>query len=203
MKNLLFVTTVCLGVFQSKQLYSVMSFADCGNTASSRGFIQQDQTNDSVFKKEMSLFTHQMTSSISNNNRSSALIEIPLQHCSESEVHLSLSKFNSAVSTFIHIYFSGERPKRRLDSIFIVTHSHFHVKMPQSAFEGVLNNAICNQTRTGKKATIHSPFFKAFYSKDKHRMYIYMTGGVDDEPYEVTWIFENDKYLKRVLTRIQ
>ncbi|MBL0136069.1 MAG: hypothetical protein IPP79_19875 [Chitinophagaceae bacterium] len=115
-------------------------------------------------------------------------------------MHLSLSKFNSSVSTFIHLYFKGNTTDRILDSIFVVTHSHFWVKIPRSAIEGISQNLSCETTKiNGKRSHLTSPNYKAYYSANKRRMYVYMIGGSEENKYEVTWVFVDDKYLSKSL----
>ena len=161
--------------------------------------------SDTLIKREISSFSRAKNiSQEAIRSLKSPLIEIPLQHCSESEVHLSLSKFNSSVSTFIHLYFKGNTTDKILDSIFVVTHSHFWVKIPRSAFEGISQNLSCEATKiNGKRSHLTSPNYKAYYSANKRRMYVYMIGGSEENKYEVTWVFVDDKYLSRVLDKIQ
>lgn len=164
------------------------------------------KVSDSILKTEIGTFTRmkfggEATSPILKQ----PLINIPLQYCSGNQVSLSLSKWNSSISTFIHLYFEGEVPNRRLDSIIVVTHSHFWVKMPRSAFEGIDQNLNCNVSSlgNGKKLLLVSSNYKAFYSANKRRMYIYMIGGSEGNKYEVTWVFVDDKYSTRVLDKLQ
>lgn len=164
-----------------------------------------ENVSDTLIKMEISSFSKmKVNSEEALRSLKSPLIEIPLQHCSDSEVHLSLSKFNSSISTFIHLYFKGKTPDRSLDSIFVVTHSHFWVKIPRSAFDGINQNLSCESSVSGgKRSHLISPNYKAFYSANKRRMYIYMIGGSEGDRYEVTWVFVGDKYLTRVLNKIQ
>tara|TARA_R110000737_G_scaffold352064_1_gene396532 strand:+ start:89149 stop:89685 length:537 start_codon:yes stop_codon:yes gene_type:complete len=155
---------------------------------------------DSLLKREISLFT---TTGASLKNTDSllktTLTEISITHCIDSVVDLSWSTATSSVSTFIHIYFT---PSKSLDSIFLVTHSHLWVKFPKDAYKGISQSHSCNYSGGGKQDKFFSPNYKAFYSKDKKRLYIYMQGGTDTNKYEVTWIIVNDIYLKRIVDRI-
>lgn len=197
-----FLTATVLFVLMFILLSQAFSQSNSNKSKEGDRIFQQNQNIDSSINREMAFFTRQNGNISSAETIKLALIEIPLQYCTKNEVHLSLSKFNSSVSTFIHLYFKGESPYRQLDSIFIVTHSHFHVNIPAVAYEGLINNNICEVAAGGKKKVFFSSNYKAYYSKDKRRMYIYMTGGADKDQYEVTWIFENDKFIKRVLTKI-
>jgi hypothetical protein len=160
--------------------------------------INFNSVTDSIIKQELASFTVKGVSYLKTDSLSSVeLKEIPVRICSENEVYLSLSTFFSSVSTYIHLYFKGEIPDRMLDSIFLVTHSHFRVKFPQEAFQGLLQPNSCELFNNGS-----SPYFKAFYSKDKKRLYIYMLGGSGTNKYEVTWIIINDRYYTRVFDRL-
>ena len=130
------------------------------------------------------------------------LTEIPVSYCSDKEVDFSRSTFSGAVSTFIHLYFKGKAPDKTLDSIFLVTHAHFQVRFPRSAFQGLYQSNPCSFPGAGKKSTFFSPWFKAFYSADKKRLYIYMNGGNDLSKYEVTWVIVEDKYYTRIFDNI-
>jgi hypothetical protein len=181
-------------------LLVMISIAQSGRASESLELL-----SDSLIKREISSFsTTKTTSRNSSIPLKNQMIEIPLQHCSDSEVHFSLSKFNSSISTFIHLYFKQPPAGRIIDSIFVVTHSHFWVKIPQSAYEGIYQNLSCDVSGgRGKKERVVSPNYKAYYSANKRRMYIYMIGGSEGNKYEVTWVFVDDKYFTRVLDMLQ
>ena len=156
--------------------------------------------SDSLLKKEISSFTFKGKALKQGDSYAkSTLEEIPIRNCSDNEVHLYWSTFTSSVSTFIHLYFKGVAPDKTLDSIFLVTHSHFLVRIPGSAYKGLSQFHTCNFKRNGKEAKFYSPNYKAFYSADKRRLYIYMFSETAKSKYEVTWIIINDKYFTRVL----
>ncbi|MFT3934172.1 MAG: hypothetical protein QM726_11190 [Chitinophagaceae bacterium] len=155
--------------------------------------------SNSLIKKEIAGFAIKgKTLAQENNSIKPNLHEIPLRNCSDNEVHLSLSTFTSSVSTFIHLYFKTGAAAKSLDSIFLVTHSHFWVRIPDSAYKGLLQTGTCNFKRSGKNDEFHSPNYKAFYSADKKRLYIYMLGETSTNKYEVTWVIVNDKYVTRI-----
>jgi len=91
-----------------------------------------------------------------------------------------------------------ENSVKKVDSIFFVTHSHFWVKFPKDAYKGIVAPASCNFSG-GKKQRFYSDDYKAFYSNDKKRLYIYLLGGTAADKYEVTWVVVNDKYWGRVM----
>lgn len=159
--------------------------------------------SDSLIKSEIASFT--IKGKFIDDTETTAkysLNEISMQSCTDKEVHLGLSTLTSSVSTFIHFYFRGDTPVKALDSIFLVTHSHFWVRIPDSAFKGLLQTNTCNYKNNGKSGDFHSPYYKAFYSEDKRRLYIYMLGGTDLNKYEVTWIIIDDKYYARVIDEV-
>lgn len=161
------------------------------------------ELSDSLIKSEVAAFTLKGATLKETDQLSrAALTEMPVHNCSDKEVYLSLSTFTSSVSTFIHFYFVGDVPDKKLDSIFVVTHSHYRVEFPKGAFQGLLQNNSCSFTANGKKENFYSPYYRAFYSQDKKRLYIYMLGGADQNKYEVTWIIINDKFYARVIDRV-
>lgn len=156
--------------------------------------------SDSAIKKEISSFSKK-GKLLTNDTLHTKLVEIPISNCSERSVHWAASAFFSSISTFIHIYFLQESSVKKIDSIFLVTHSHFWVKVPKEAYKGLTTSASCNFTG-GKKEKFFSDNYKAFYSNDKKRLYIYLLGGTDAKKYEVTWVVVNDKYWGRVMDEV-
>jgi len=159
--------------------------------------------NDKVLKKEIALFSVKAaalkkTDSLSVNE----LIPIPVHNCTEKEVHLYISQFFGPLGTYIHLYFKGQTSVKELDSIFLVTHSHFQVKFPKSTYQGLYRTYDCDFKNNGKKSAFFSPYYKAFYSKDKRRLYIYMQGETKYGKCEVTWVIVDDKYYTRILDNI-
>jgi hypothetical protein len=149
------------------------------------------------------------------------LKEIPLSHCTKNEI-----LFTAGKSTFIHIYasdfdslrhtlsyvnhpeprvlidnypswgVSGKIPIRKVDSLFVVIHSHFLVRFPPSSFTGIYEPHFCG---VGKKGRLESPYNKVFQSEDKRRIYIYMLNGEGADRYEVSWVIQDGKYCTRVI----
>jgi hypothetical protein len=153
--------------------------------------------SDSVIKKEVSSFSKK-GKLLAPNTLQAKLNEIPISNCSDRTVNWAASKFFSSISTFIHVYFLQDSSVRKVDSIFLVTHSHFWVKFPNNAYNGIVTSASCNFS-SGKKKEFYSDYYKAFYSNDKKRLYIYLIGGTEAKKYEVTWVVVNDKYWGRVI----
>ncbi|SFD82618.1 hypothetical protein SAMN05518672_103382 [Chitinophaga sp. CF118] len=155
------------------------------------------ELSDSLIKYEVASFTMKGNSlSQTAPQYKAQLTEVPVSICKDDMVHLSIW------STYIHLYFKGAIPDKTLDSIFLVTHSHFWVRFPKDAFDGLSQSNSCNFTSRGKRELIFSPYFKAFYSKDKRRLYIYMLGGTEYKKYEVTWVIVNSRYCFRILDEV-
>jgi len=150
---------------------------------------------DSTIKTEVALFNIK-GASMKKADSSNQLVEIPIRICTGAEIHLSKG------STFIHIYFKGKTPDRSLDSIFLVIHNHYQVKFPSHAFKEIYTTHECSFSDGKKQEKFFSPYFKAFYTKDNRRLYIYMLGGTANNKYEVTWVIVNGKYCARIIDDI-
>jgi hypothetical protein len=153
------------------------------------------ELSDTTIKNEVALF-NMKGGSMKTGDANSELVGIPIRHCTDKAIHLSKG------STFISVYFKEQTPNRALDSIFLVTHSHFWVRFPDHAFEGIYAPHSCDFSGGNKKDAFFSPYYTAFYSKDRRRLYIYMQGGTDANKYEVTWVIVNGKYHTRIVDSI-
>jgi len=162
-----------------------------------------ENLTDTLIKKEIALFNFKGSSFLSSDSsvKKPSLREIPLRNCNGNTI--SLNKGN----TFITLRFSPDLDNRyagtnKLDSIFLVTHSHYWVKIPKSAYRGLQHPLACNSDVRGKRQRFVSAFYKAFESVDRRQIYIYMIGGLDRARYEVTWIIQNDEYYGRIIDDI-
>jgi len=165
----LILTTLLLGQFCLGQTVSPDLKADS---------ISFESLSDSLIKCEVASFTLKGASLKKTNSIFKVVLtEIPVRSCTDNKVDLWWSTFGSSVSTFIHFFLKGEIPNKTLDSISLVTHSNFLVRFPKSAFQGLFQSNSCNYSSNGKQDKFFSPYFKAFYSEDKKRLYIYMLGG--------------------------
>jgi hypothetical protein len=146
---------------------------------------------DSIMKNEVALFNVKGASikKIGSNNQ---LVEIPIDNCTDTAIHLNKG------STYIGVFFKD----RSLDSIFLVTHSHYWIRFPKHAFKGIYTTHLCNFNGGRKQDKFFFPYFKAFYTKDNRRLYIYMQGGTDTNKYEVTWVIVNGRYYTRIIDNI-
>jgi len=149
--------------------------------------------SDSLIKKEVAFFT---IKGASFKKADTHLSEVPIRQCSDKTVYLNI--FPGKINTYVTFYLKGETSDRRLDSIFLVFHSHLWVKIPKSSFEGLSQPPSCNFSGGDKKAQFFSPYYKAFYVPKANRFYIYMQGETDSQKYEVTWVIVGDKFLTRI-----
>lgn len=69
------------------------------------------------------------------------------------------------------------------------------IVIPAAAYTDLYNPAFC---RVGANAKTKCNV-GVYFSKDNHRIYIYMLNGDGKEGYEVTWVIQDKKYLRRVI----
>lgn len=150
------------------------------------------ELSDSIIKNEVAHFNVK-GAAIKQPALNNQLITIPINSCNDTAIHLSKG------STYIDISFKGNIPDRMLDSIFLVTHNHYWVRFPQDAFKGISANHLCNFKGGKKREAFFSPYFKAFHTKDRKRLYIYMQG----DKYEVTWVVVNGRYYTCITDSIR
>jgi len=154
---------------------------------------------DTLVKEEIAMFNFKGTLvKASNSFRLSTLKEIPLRGFDSKYLSFYIG------STFISIYFKQntnviQELTNNLDSIFFVTHSHFRVRIPKSAFIGLPNTISCEIIQGVKKKIYSNPFFKVFQSYDNRRIYIYMIGSLSKKRYEVTWVIKSSKFYCRTI----
>lgn len=176
---LIALVSVC-AVFSAVAQQNTVAFADVGF----------EGITDSLIKQEVAAFTEKGSMlRASADWRPARLTELPVKSCNDQMVYLSKGDI------YVHFYFKKNEPGRVLDSIFLVTHSHFLVRFPRAAFEGLGPAAPCD-FKGGKRASFSSPYFKAFRSADTGRLYLYMKGGTGNEKYEVTWVIYSKFYLR-------
>ncbi len=100
----------------------------------------------------------------------------------------------------------GQIPTAQIDTLFVVLHSHFLVKIPDSALDGIYEPNFVNYRKSkGKKKVDKFPVpshYKILQSADKRRIYIYMVNGTGAGKYEVTWAIVDGKYYTRVVDSI-
>jgi hypothetical protein len=189
---------VSIAIVKFMLLLILICFFNGTSGAQTNPFERESLTklSDSIIRNEMISFT--LKGKTQSSKQIGKLMEIPIRHCSETTVHLGYSTFFSSISTFIHLYFKNEPRQGTLDSIFLVTHSHFHVRLPRDAFEGIVASNGC-AFEGGKQGKLFSPYYRSFYSADKQRLYIYMQATKENQQCEITWVVVGDRYYTRVV----
>jgi len=180
---------------------------------------------DEVIKKEIAFFSKK--SKFMGYEGGLSLKEIaPYFYCdslisfgfADTYIHVSLAEIRRVqqADTFIPDHPSwgigNDPPKRKVESLRVVTHSHFGVEIPVSAVLGLYEPHIIGAEFSAppkrhkrmfsnlcrKKLPVLSNY-KVFHSIDKKYTYIYMLGGQRGREYEVTWVFHYSTYLYRVV----
>ena len=88
----------------------------------------------------------------------------------------------------------GKVPKTQIESITILVGKDT-VAIPTTAYFDLYNPSFAYKDASGTERTLNSVFF----SPDKRTMYIYMLNKEDKGSYEVTWVIQDKKYLRRVV----
>ncbi|GAO42673.1 hypothetical protein [Flavihumibacter petaseus] len=172
---------------------------------------QQDQQytslEDSLVKYDLSAFTIAGRKRLSGSGTEPSpsahgLKALVTGKCSDSEIHFSLPKKD----IYLHIYFDKSSSASKLDSIFLVTHSHFWVRINREATSGIAANSTCTSTGDGKRKSYSTAVWKAWLSADNRRLYIYLRRaglpGKETEEAEVTWVITESQYRYRVVDRL-
>jgi len=87
----------------------------------------------------------------------------------------------------------GTLPTTQISSLKIEINKQ-NIPVPAIEFSDLFEPKICQSTSAESDC-----FCKVFQSKDAKRMYVYMRNGEGAAAYEVTWVFENNKYIRRVV----
>ena len=90
----------------------------------------------------------------------------------------------------------GGVPREKLKSI-VVRLGNLKETLSAKAMDGIFEPNLCYKDRK-TKVFVHA-YPKIFRSNDGKRVYIYMVNSDGAGGYEVTWIFQNGKYLRRVV----
>lgn len=87
----------------------------------------------------------------------------------------------------------GTLPKTGIERISVVI-DHDSIAIPPAAYADIFNPSL-----TYSEAGVEKHINDVFRSPDGHRLYIYMLKRDDKGSYEVTWVIQDKKYLRRVL----
>lgn len=88
----------------------------------------------------------------------------------------------------------GKIPKTTMASVKVIVNKDT-VAIPEIAYSDLYNPSFIYRDAGGTERTLNSVYFSA----DKRTMYIYMLNKEEKGSYEVTWIIQDKKYLRRVL----
>jgi len=88
----------------------------------------------------------------------------------------------------------GKVPKTVIESVKVLVGKDT-VAIPPIAYVDLYNPSFLYRDAAGTERTLNSVYF----SPDKRTMYIYMLNKEDKGSYEVTWIIQDKKYLRRVV----
>lgn len=87
----------------------------------------------------------------------------------------------------------GKLPKTELESVTVIS-GRDTVKVPQAAISDIYNPIL-----SVKEGGVLKTNNKVYMSNDGKKMYIYMLKREAGGSYEVTWVFQDNKYLRRVV----
>jgi hypothetical protein len=90
----------------------------------------------------------------------------------------------------------GGVPREKLKSV-VVMFGNNRLSLSKTAIEALYEPNLCYRIHNGRKFDSRPP--KVFRSLDKKTVYIFMMNSDGAGGYEVTWIFQNGKYLRRVV----
>jgi hypothetical protein len=88
----------------------------------------------------------------------------------------------------------GKVPKTTIEYVSVLVGKDT-VSIPPIAYFDLYNPSFIYKDASGTERTLNSVYF----SPDKRTMYIYMLNKEDKGSYEVTWIIQDKKYLRRVV----
>lgn len=150
---------------------------------------------DREIKVELAEFI-KITNKINVRN---TLINIPLEKCYDDYAYFE--KGNLWASDLIIRIKSNKVGKNEfLKQVFYI-HYKAGFALPDSAIIDIANPILC--TEYSKKGKPIASCCKVFQSNDKRRVYIYLIFEQFGKKHEVTWIIQNNKYLRRVIDVIE
>jgi hypothetical protein len=88
----------------------------------------------------------------------------------------------------------GKMPVTTIQSVQLII-GRDTVSIPPAAYSDLYNPVFCKPGSNAKTKCNTG----AYISKDGHHIYIYMLNGDGKEGYEVTWVFQDKQYLRRVV----
>lgn len=89
----------------------------------------------------------------------------------------------------------GQMPKKTIESIDVIFGSDT-VHVPKMAYADLYEPRFCANDINSGKINCNT---RVYLSNDKKRIYVYMLNSSGKGGYEVTWVIQDKKYLKRVI----
>jgi hypothetical protein len=89
----------------------------------------------------------------------------------------------------------GQMPQKAIASISVLAGGD-SVKIPVTAFSDLYEPRFCGNDISSGKISCNT---RVYLSNDKRKIYIYMLNSSGRGGYEVTWVIEDKRYLKRVI----
>lgn len=173
---------------------------------------------ESIVKREIAFFVKAASGMLIDS--SLLLTEIKLSRCSndfvifESGNLIALDKLISIYSKPVNLNsitltdkgklwgISEDLPTTQISEVRFL-HYKYQLLLADSAISGLYNPKFCiNPKKNNKIGEATSTNCKAYQSKDKRRVYIYMLNGEGAEQYEVTWIINESNYYGRVIDKV-
>jgi hypothetical protein len=89
----------------------------------------------------------------------------------------------------------GQMPGKKIESIAVAI-GNDSVQIPSTAFADLYEPRFCGPDAGTGKIVCNT---RLYVSNDKRKIYIYMLNSSGKGGYEVTWVIEDKKYLRRVI----
>lgn len=86
-------------------------------------------------------------------------------------------------------------PKTSIESVTVIVNNKDTVSIPAIAYIDLYNPSFTYKDASGTERSLNN----VFLSSDGHKFYIYMLNQEASGTYEITWVIQDNKYLRRVL----
>jgi hypothetical protein len=167
-----------------------------------KGTLMSDSAG--IIQREMASFTIAGKRRLPESNAKAIPVnEIRLWHCGDDELLFDNAGFFSPdIMVRISIGPGKECLERRIREIVIVRDTKRQFPLPDSAFTDLKVPAFCAdvQGKGGRKKLTNC---RAFFSKDKKRIYVYMHSCTGSHISEVTWVVQHGRYVTRTINEVQ
>jgi hypothetical protein len=88
----------------------------------------------------------------------------------------------------------GKLPKTTIDKVIVIMNNDT-IPVPPAAYADLYNPSFTYRDASGTQRTLNS----VYLSNDKRKVYIYLLNKDEAGSYEVTWVIQDKKYLRRVI----